>query len=191
MAAAKRMRAEDRKILILEKAIEEYGRVGMHATSTERIAELAGVSQPYLFRLFGTKAELIAAAIEQHTERLRRTFREAVEQRADGVSPLEAMAYSYLTFMDADANALRCQLHTWAAASDPAIKDVAQRTYRDIWSDVVEFSGGASPEDVQEFMAQGMLLTVLASMDLMDLFGDPAAVVSDKFAPEPGTEETS
>ncbi len=181
------MKAEDRKVLILEKAVEEYGRVGMHATSTERIAELAGVSQPYLFRLFGTKADLIVAAIEQHTARLRTAFRAAVEQRAEGTSPLEAMAFAYLSFMDADANALRCQLHTWAAASDPAIKDVAQRTYREIWDDVVELSG-APADEVRDFMAQGMLLTVLGSMDLMDLFGDPAPVVADLFG---GTDDST
>ena len=174
------MKAADRRALILNKAIEEYGRVGMHATSTERIAELAGVSQPYLFRLFGTKTDLIAAAIEHHTERLRTTFREAVEQRDPETTPLQAMATAYLTFMDADANALRCQLHTWAAASDPAIKSVAQRTYRAIWDDVTELSG-ASTDQVHAFMSEGMLLTVLASMGLMDLYGDPSTLVEEKF----------
>jgi len=183
MVTGKRMKAEDRKVLILEKAIEEYGRVGMHATSTERIAELAGVSQPYLFRLFGTKADLIAAAIVQHTDRLRAAFRAAVEHRADDVAPMEAMALAYLSFMDQDANAMRCQLHTWAAASDPAIKGVAQATYRAIWEDIAELSG-ASADDVHEFMAEGMLLTVLASMDLMDLYGDPAQVVHTRYSEE-------
>lgn len=181
MVTGKRMQAEDRKVLILNKAIEEYGRVGMHATSTERIAELAGVSQPYLFRLFGTKADLIAAAIEQHTDNLRSAFRSAVENRTDGVTPLEAMAVAYLAFLEEDANAMRCQLHTWAAASDPAITEVSQRTYRAIWDDVVELSG-AEPDVVQDFMAQGMLLTVLASMDLMDLYGDPHDVVTTKYS---------
>ena len=47
------MKAADRRILILEAAQEEYGRAGMHATSVEVIADRAGVSQPYIFRLFG------------------------------------------------------------------------------------------------------------------------------------------
>ncbi len=79
-----------------------------------------------------------------------------------------------------DVNSLRCQLHTWAAASDPAVKDVAQRTYREIWADVAELSGGTADE-VRDFMAQGMLLTIVSSLDLMDLFGDPLAVVKEKF----------
>jgi AcrR family transcriptional regulator len=172
------MKAEDRKLLILEAAMEEYGRSGMHATSTEVIAERAGVSQPYLFRLFGTKAGLIGAAIEHHTTKLRRTFREAAEQRDPDTSPLEAMGMAYVAFMNDDVNSLRCQLHTWAAASDPAIKDVAQRTYREIWEDIAEISG-ATADEVRDFMAHGMLLTIVAALDLTELYGDPLAVAKE------------
>ena len=174
MATGKRMKSEDRKILILEAAMEEYGRSGMHATSTEVIAERAGVSQPYLFRLFGTKADLIGAAIEHHTAQLRRTFREAAENRGPDQSPLEAMGTAYIGFMHDDVNSLRCQLHTWAAASDPAIKDVAQRTYREIWEDIAALSG-ATADEVRDFMAHGMLLTIVAALDLTELYGDPLA----------------
>ncbi len=172
------MKAADRRVLILDAAMEEYGRSGMHATSVEVIADRAGVSQPYIFRLFGTKNDLIAAAIEHHTSGLRQAFREAAEQRDAGTSPLEAMAIAYLRLMSEDVNSLRCQLHTWAAASDPAIKDVAQRTYLQIWEDIAEVSG-ASADEVRDFMAHGMLLTVLASLDLTHLFGDPLAVAKE------------
>ena len=169
------MKAADRRMLILEAAIEEYGRAGMHATSVEAVAERAGVSQPYIFRLFGTKAALIEAAIAHHTTELRASFRHAVEERGPGTSALEAMGLAYLGFMNDDVNSLRCQLHTWAAASDPAIKDVAQRTYREIWAEIAELSG-ATAEEMRDFMAQGMLLTILSALDLTDLYGDPLAV---------------
>jgi AcrR family transcriptional regulator len=178
MVTGKRMKAADRKILILEAAMEEYGRSGMHATSVEVIAERAGVSQPYIFRLFGTKTDLIVEAIELHTLRLREAFREAVDQREPETSPLEAMALAYLGFMNDDVNSLRCQLHTWAAASDPALKDVAQRTYREIWEEIATLSG-ATADEVRNFMGHGMLLTVLASLDLSELFGDPLAVAKE------------
>jgi AcrR family transcriptional regulator len=178
MATGKRMKSEDRKISILQAAMQEYGRAGMHATSVEVIAERAGVSQPYIFRLFGTKSDLIVAAIEHHTTNLRQAFREAAEQRDPDQSPLEAMGLAYLRFMNEDVNSLRCQLHTWAAASDPAIKDVAQRTYREIWEDIADLSG-ASDDEVRDFMAHGMLLTIVAALDLTELYGDPHAVVKE------------
>ncbi len=178
MVTGKRMKAADRRVLILEAAMEEYGRSGMHATSVEVIADRAGVSQPYIFRLFGTKNDLIVAAIEHHTEHLKQAFRDAVADRAEGSSPLEAMALTYIASMSEDVNSLRCQLHTWAAASDPALTEVAQRTYREIWETVAELSG-ATADQLRDFMGHGMLLTVLASLDLSELFGDPLAVAKE------------
>ena len=172
------MSADDRRASILEAAIEEFGRTGMHATTTEAIAQRAGISQPYLFRLFGTKTDLITAAIEHHTAQLRAAFREAVEQRPEGTSPFEAMGLAYLELLEADPNPLRCQLHTWAAASDPDIEEVSRRTYREIWTEVSELSG-ADAAIVRDFMAQGMLLTVLGALNLTDLFGDPADALQE------------
>jgi AcrR family transcriptional regulator len=177
MATGPRMKAEDRKAIILEAAIEEYGRLGMHATSTEVIAERAGVSQPYLFSLFGSKASLIAAAIERHTAELRRQLRDAVEQRDTETSAMEAMEVAYVGFMNHDVNSMRRQLHTWAAGSDSAIRAVVQRTYREVWQDVANLSG-ASQEEVRDFMARAMLLTVVAALDLTELYYDPLAVTT-------------
>lgn len=172
------MSADDRRESILQAAILEYGRTGMHATSTEVIAERAGISQPYLFRLFGTKTDLITAAIEHHTDGLRAVFRDAVENCPAGLTPLAAMGVAYLELLQDDPNDLRCQLHTWAAASDPAIKEVAQRTYRAVWDEVAELSG-ESPAEVRRFMSYGMLLTVLGALDLPDLFGDPLETLQE------------
>ena len=74
---ATRMSAEERREAILEAARDEFASTGFHGTSTETIAERAGISQPYLFRLFGTKKELFVASV-------RRCFRETLEtfQRA-------------------------------------------------------------------------------------------------------------
>lgn len=173
MAAQQRMRVEDRKLLILQAAMDEYARTGLHGTSTETIAERAGVSQPYLFRLFGTKKGLIVAAIRHHTERLRAEFAAAVASRAEGVTPLDAIADAYLQLLLDDPNALRCQLHTWAEGSDPEIGPVARETYLQIIDDAERLSGEPRAT-VLEFMAQGMLMTVAASLDLTALlFADP------------------
>lgn len=168
MAAQQRMNVEDRKLLILQATMEEYARTGLHGTSTETIAERAGVSQPYLFRLFGTKKGLIVAAIRHHTERLRQEFTDAVENRDPETPPLEAMKASYLQRLLDDPDSLRCQLHTWAEGADPEIGPVARETYLQIIEDAERLSGEPR-ETVLEFMAEGMLLTVVASLDLTDL----------------------
>ena len=49
------MSAEERREIVLEAAVGEFARHGLAGTSTEDVARRAGISQPYLFRLFPTK----------------------------------------------------------------------------------------------------------------------------------------
>ena len=63
MAAAPTTRrsAEERRREIVEIAISHFAQHGYNGTSTDQVAREAGISQPYLFRLFGTKRELFLA----------------------------------------------------------------------------------------------------------------------------------
>ena len=53
--STKRKSAEERRESVLDAAFEEFAARGLDGASTEAIAEKAGISQPYVFRLFGTK----------------------------------------------------------------------------------------------------------------------------------------
>ena len=75
-----RMSAVERKEEILEAAVAEFAVKGLHGTSTEAIAKRAGVSQPYLFRLFGTKKGLFIEAVERGFDRIQHMFGEAVAE---------------------------------------------------------------------------------------------------------------
>ena len=57
--------AEERRKDVLDAALEVFAEHGLSGSSTDEIARRAGISQPYLFRLFRTKKELFIAAIEQ------------------------------------------------------------------------------------------------------------------------------
>src|SRR5258706_3911558 len=74
-----RKTAEERRDQILDAAITEFAIGGLHGTSTEKIAQRVGLSQPYLFRLFETKKQLFIAAIERCYAETLDLFREAVE----------------------------------------------------------------------------------------------------------------
>src|SRR4051812_1711058 len=63
--ATMRRSAEERREEIVTIALRQFGLGGYHGTSTEAIAREAGISQPYLFRLFRTKRELFLACIER------------------------------------------------------------------------------------------------------------------------------
>src|SRR5215210_9151724 len=94
-----RRSAEERRRDIVRIAIAHFGLAGYNGTSTEAIAREAGISQPYLFRLFKTKRELFLACFDVVHERIHETFRSA----AEGVpkeDALEAMGKAYVRLLE-------------------------------------------------------------------------------------------
>ena len=57
-----RMDPDVRRDQVLAAALAEFAEGGLAGTSTEAIAVRAGISQPYLFKMFGTKRDLFIAA---------------------------------------------------------------------------------------------------------------------------------
>jgi AcrR family transcriptional regulator len=53
----------ERRRQVLEHAVSEFARRGLKGATTQAIAARCGVSQPYLFRLFDSKAALFLAAL--------------------------------------------------------------------------------------------------------------------------------
>jgi len=70
MMVSSRMTAHERRTSVLAAAITEFARSGYAGTSTEAVASRAGISQPYLFRLFGTKKDLFVATYELVSDRI-------------------------------------------------------------------------------------------------------------------------
>src|SRR5262245_20274381 len=64
-ATSQRLTAEERREEILTVAQALFAERGLYGTSTDDIARRAGISQPYLFRLFGTKKGLYLATVER------------------------------------------------------------------------------------------------------------------------------
>jgi AcrR family transcriptional regulator len=154
---------------VLAVAEREFGRSGLHGTSTEAIAERAGISQPYLFRLFGTKKGLFLACSRHCFERTRDTFRRAAEQEG-GSQPadvLERMGKAYIELLH-DRELLLLQLQTQAACDDDEVRAVAREGYGELWREVQRLSG-AGDDEVSLFFATGMLLNVAAAMDVTNL----------------------
>ena len=74
---APRQTADERRSAVLDAATREFARKGLHGASTDDIARAAGISQPYLFRLFGTKKELYLATARRAVDELYEVFAEA------------------------------------------------------------------------------------------------------------------
>ncbi len=167
MSTATRQTAEVRREAVLEAAAGEFSRKGLHGASTDAIAKAAGISQPYLFRLFGTKKELYLATTRLKLEEVYRAFEQASRGQT-GAEALLAMGDAYRILIE-DRERLQLMLQCFAAAEDDEIRDELRRVWRDL-VELIERASGVSAEEVSTFIAKGMLLNVLGAMRL---FEDP------------------
>lgn len=164
--AGERSSAEERREEILAAAIQEFARFGLYGTSVDTIAERVGISQPYIFRLFGTKKELFIAAALQVCGRIQKAFGDAVRSGPD--RPLDAMGHAYLPLLSSRAELL-VLLHAFAASEDPEVKAAVGARYEELW-DFVAKASGATRTQVRDFFAAGMGMTVGAALGLNRLF---------------------
>jgi AcrR family transcriptional regulator len=161
-----RSSAGERREEILAAAISEFARFGLFGTSVDAIAEKVGISQPYIFRLFGTKKDLFIAAALRVCERIQETF--AAAARANPRQPLEEMGRSYAQLLSSRAELL-VLLHAFSASEDKEVRTAVARRYEKLWEFVAQASG-ATRTQVRDFFAAGMGMTVGAALGLQRLF---------------------
>ena len=115
---AMRKSAEVRREEILAVAIEHFAEGGYHGTSTEVIAKEAGISQPYLFRLFRTKRELFLACDDRACEKVIDAFRRAAVGAPEG-EKLHAMGQAYVRELLPDRHAILMLMQSYVARRGP------------------------------------------------------------------------
>ena len=160
--------------------MKEFAANGYHATSTTAIAKRAGISQPYIYALFPNKRELFLAVDRHVVERIRGAFLEAARGKDTPEERLEAMGHAYLELL-ANRDEIRFQMQAHAAAGDPDLAEPIRKEFQGLWEDVKRMSG-ASDEQMYAFMGKGMLLNVVASLELTGEF-----VPSEREVPVPLT----
>lgn len=82
---------------LVEAAIEEVGANGPQGATTRSIAARAGVNEVTLFRRFGSKNELLQAAVRQVIRPLRDAVREPTD---DAAADLESVAGAFVGLID-------------------------------------------------------------------------------------------
>jgi AcrR family transcriptional regulator len=159
---AERKSSEVRREEILEAAMAEFAIGGFHGTSAEDIARRAGISQPYLFRLFGTKKELFLETIRRGFRHVLQLFQEAAAADREGDVML-SMGHAYGDHRR-DRARLMFQMQAYAACEDPDVRKVVREEYAAIYKFVE--SVAPSKEAANQFFRVGMLINVAAAMDL-------------------------
>ena len=158
--------AAERRDDVLDAALIEFADRGFEGTSTEDIAKRAGISQPYLFRLFGTKKDLYIASVGRCYRDTLELFQRAAEGLR-GEEALHAIGQAYIQQLETDRVWLRGQMQAYAASEDPDIRRVVRAGFGDLVAYARRVSGAEWPE-IWHFFATGMLLNVLSSMQVND-----------------------
>ncbi len=186
--AGKRQRvpAAERRDALIDAAMVEFARGGLHGTPVANIARRVGVAQPYVFSLFPTKRELFIAAVERGFETVITRFAEVRQgfepDPADPSGSLRAaLGEAYIELLQSNRALLMLQLHAYAACGeDEEIRTHVRRCYTELEQRLRSITQLGDTE-LQKFLSIGMWLNVQAALGTGDLADACAWIVG----PEP------
>ncbi len=161
-----RSTADARRAVVVECAVRAFARRGFRSTPVTEVADAAGISQAYVFRLFPNKVDLFVAALE-HCYALVREELTAGAARVPGGSPqdvLAALTDAYAGLAD-DRDLLMLQVHAQSASDVPQIRAAIRRGYASLVEHARHLSA-ADDAGVQRFLALGQLSHVVVAAEL-------------------------
>ncbi|AZC14903.1 TetR/AcrR family transcriptional regulator [Microbacterium sp. ABRD28] len=171
---ARRMSSDERREQIVAAAIAIFGARGYEGTTTDDVARAAGVSQPYVVRLFGSKESLFLAALAASSDALMSAFRQALADEASDRDLPQRIGDAYVQLVS--VRGLHQTLsHAWLLGSHPVIGPAARTIFADVWQFFRE-EVGFSADEASTFLAQGMLINVMIGMRLVDSYDTDARI---------------
>ena len=171
--ATKRLSSDERRRQILQAALAVFGARGYDGATTDEVARAAGVSQPYVVRLFGTKENLFLATIEDALARLLAAFRAAQADAGDEEeSAAQRIGQAYVDLLE--VRGLHQTLaNAYLMGSHPVIGPTARRGFAQVWR-YFRDELGLDADDARAFLAEGMLISTMIGLRLVDDYGtDP------------------
>lgn len=170
--------SESRRRAVIDSAVHTFAVGGYLGTPTTAVAEHAGISPAYVFKLFPTKTSLFVAAVD-------RCFDLILAALADGAaaSPssepedlLSAMGGAYARLIS-DRDLLLLQVQALSASEVPQIRE-AMITGTGRIAEFARSTSGGSDAQIQEFMARGQLCHMITMLGIADLTQPWARAVS-------------
>ncbi|MFK4807446.1 TetR/AcrR family transcriptional regulator [Microbacterium sp. ZW CA_36] len=169
----KRLSSDERRRQILVAALAVFGTRGYEGATTDEVARAAGVSQPYVVRLFGSKENLFLATIEDALTRLLAAFRAALAaDEGDDLPAAKRIGQAYVDLIE--VRGLHQTLaHAYLLGSNPVIGAAARRGFAAVWRFFRE-EMGLDADEARAFMAEGMLISTMIGLRIVDDYGsDP------------------
>src|SRR4051794_1456932 len=187
---SERIPSAERREQILEAASRVFGERGYFGATTDQIAKAAGISQPYVVRMFGGKENLFVGVLSRSLDRLLVAFTGTIEQwKADGSptaptaptvatapggSPLPGshgeigrrLGLAYVNLIE-DRGLLLSLMQAFSMGQEPTIGGKARDGFLAIYR-LLRDEAGFAPEEARSFLAEGMLLNTLLGLRLTD-----------------------
>ncbi|HWU46987.1 MAG TPA: TetR/AcrR family transcriptional regulator [Humibacter sp.] len=175
---AERIPAPERREQILAAASLVFGERGYSGATTDQVAQAAGISQPYVVRMFGSKENLFVEVLDRALDKLTVAFRTAIAASVEaGEQPEERGARMGAAYADliTDRGILLSLMQSFSMGHDPVIGRVARRGFQSIY-ELLREEAGIDAQATVDFLAHGMLFNTLIALRMTDEFGQDGAV---------------
>lgn len=174
-----RLTAGQRREEILTAAATVFGRRGYIGATTDQVARAAGISQPYVVRLFGTKEALFLEVVAAAKHALLDSFRGALtglraEGAGDDPAAITAVLGDRYVELAQDRGIHLPLMQAFVQGADPVVGAAARSGYLLIWQFLRE-EAGLDPVTARDFLAHGMLISVLLGLELPSHVDEDAA----------------
>ena len=127
------MPAAERRLSLIETAIRVFAEGSYRGTTTAEIARAAGISEPILYRHFGSKRDLYLAALDHVWGRTRASWEEALGTTANVREAFEAMGRGHVSARDCKFQMAELWVQALSeAAEDPELRRHLRRHMREV-----------------------------------------------------------
>ena len=136
-ATRTRLTAEERRQAVLDSACRAFFEKSYHGATTAGIAREAGISEPILYRHFGSKRDLYLACLDEAWRTLRAYAEQALAEESG--SCLGSIADAYMK-QRGGLRLVDLWIQALTEAADPAIAKAVRRQIRevhDFFADVI------------------------------------------------------
>lgn len=147
-------------------AIDCFAQKGFYGTTTHEIAEWAGISQPYLYRLYPNKEALFAAAVDHVSVVMTETLLAHSPSSTGAEAALDAARDAYAALVENRA-ILRFLMHANCAAGEPLVGQAVRRCYAKQVDTVQQLLG--DDDAVRRWFGAGMVDNVAAVLGLAEI----------------------
>lgn len=126
-----RLKKGERKRQLLAKAKELFLALGYQHTTTEKIAQAAGVTEPVLYQHFANKKALFLEALQEIRQTTLERWNAAAKASTDPLEKLHAVVASYLDTTRERPSPLRLMHRALVEMDDPEVAALLRSFYLD------------------------------------------------------------